>query len=138
MGRFTEKNLQRVPNDVQEEQLRQDNERFPEELHELLDVAQKNLARWYGVTDLTTSEGVALRKILEACLTQRNEEIKMVRAGEVTGVGIAQPIIEAIHRWFIELYSIDLSNLADVASSPAERRAYIRRVRERSHEPGLM
>ncbi len=118
-----------------EERSKEDDERFSLEVRRYLETSKKLLERRYGISDLTTAEGVKLRHLVEECIRQRDQELAMNDRGEIEGWMVPLPHLEAVARWLNNLYGIDLGQLPKL--TPSELREYIHRVRERSHHPGL-
>ena len=104
------------------------------------------LYKVFGVENLTTIEGVGLRKILEDVIekdigmkAKLDLAFKEDRKDDAIAIKNNIPEIdtEAVHRWLLELYSIDLNQIQvdDIDGINKGFKEYLRRLREKAHSP---
>lgn len=83
------------------------------EIKQYTDWAEDRLNRVYGVNNLSTSEGVHLRSIIERILPKIKEEKDLIEKGEMSIINGTEVEEEAAEMWLYELYGLKERDLVN-------------------------
>ena len=131
---------------IEELKSTEDNKEERQTLVNNLNIAKKYLKEWFGVENITTIEGVYLRRILEQVIwedesREKARDQKILQRESVSALDMNQiPDIpyEAVARWLMELYDIPpriYTNNTDQIKVDEKFKEYLRLVREKAHLP---
>ncbi len=100
------------------------------------DLTIQNLQKIYGIDNLSLIEKVHLKNLVKKCRKEYFRSLLEYKLGKITHYGIGDRIyLEAISRWFYDLYGLKTDDLDGEKLLLPETKEYIRRIRERAHFP---